>query len=143
MSENKLKGLELHSEPVQDIIGRPPGWMVRSGITMIFIILALLMLGCCLIKYPEILSAKIRINAYNLPAQVKARSTGRGRKRGGERGQESWVDSLPLRQTDFLCPGTFFLLITEDDMRRCGYIRIKSPPSPEVEHLGTAGMLQG
>ena len=63
----------------------------------------------------------------------KARSTGRGGNRGGERGQESWVDSLPLRQTDFLCPGTFFLLITEDDMRRCGYLRIKSPPSPEVQ----------
>ena len=71
----------------------------------------------------------------------KARSTGRGGNRGGERGQESWVDSLPLRQTDLLCPGTFFLLITEDDMRRCGYLRIKSPPSPEVQ--GASWVMMG
>lgn len=90
MSENKLKGLELHSEPVQDIIGRPPGWMVRSGITMIFIILALLLIGCYFIKYPEILSATIKINAYNLPAQVKARSTGR-------------IDTLFVNDGDAVC----------------------------------------
>ena len=77
MSEEKHKDIELHSEPVQDIIGRPPGWMVRSGITVIFLVLVVLLIGCCFIKYPEILSATIKINANNLPAQVKARSTGR------------------------------------------------------------------
>ena len=103
MSENKLKGLELHSEPVQDIIGRPPGWMVRSGITMIFIILALLLFGCCLIKYPEILSAKIKINAYNLPAQVKARSTGR-------------IDTLFVNDGDVVCTDQPLALIENTAM---------------------------
>lgn len=77
MSEEKHKRLELHSEPVQDIIGRPPGWMVRIGISLIFFILVLLLVGCYFIKYPEILKATIKINAYNLPAHIKARSTGR------------------------------------------------------------------
>ena len=74
---DKAKGLELHSEPVQEIMGRPPSWLVRSGITVIVTVIALLMVGSRFVKYPEILPAEIIINAYNLPAQVKARSSGR------------------------------------------------------------------
>lgn len=79
MSENKTttKSLELHSEPVQEILGRPPKRLVRCGISMIVAVLACLFIGSCFIKYPDILTATITINAYNLPAQVKARSTGR------------------------------------------------------------------
>lgn len=74
---DKAKGLELHSEPVQEIMGRPPGWLVRSGIAVIVTVVALLVVGSRFVKYPEILPAEITINAYNLPAQVKARSSGR------------------------------------------------------------------
>ncbi len=74
---DKAKGLELHSEPVQEIMGRPPGWLVRSGIAVIVTVVALLLLGSHFVKYPEILTADITINANNLPAQVKARSSGR------------------------------------------------------------------
>lgn len=77
MSEEKNNDIELHSEPVQDIIGSPPKWMIRYGITLIFLILSILLIGSSLIKYPEILSATIKINAYNLPVHIKARSTGR------------------------------------------------------------------
>ncbi len=74
---DKAKGLELHSEPVQEIMGRPPGWLVRSGIAVIVTVVALLLLGSHFVKYPEILTADITINANNLPAQVKVRSSGR------------------------------------------------------------------
>ncbi|MBR5911496.1 MAG: HlyD family efflux transporter periplasmic adaptor subunit [Bacteroidales bacterium] len=69
--------LELHSEPVRDILGRPPGWLVRSGIGIITAAVVVILIGCRFIKYPEILQATITINAHNLPAQVKARSSGR------------------------------------------------------------------
>ncbi len=69
--------LELHSEPVRDILGRPPGWLVRSGIGIITATVVVILIGCRFIKYPEILQATITINAHNLPAQVKARSSGR------------------------------------------------------------------
>ena len=72
-----LKGLELHSEPVQEILGRPPKWLIRSGISIITAVIVIILIGCHFIKYPEILQATITINAYNLPAQVKARSSGR------------------------------------------------------------------
>lgn len=69
--------LELHSDPVRDILGRPPGWLVRSGIGIITAAVVVILIGCRFIKYPEILQATITINAHNLPAQVKARSSGR------------------------------------------------------------------
>ena len=75
--KEKAKGLGLHGEPVQEIMGRPPGWLVRSGIAVMVTVVALLVVGSRFVKYPEILRAEITINAYNLPAQVKARSSGR------------------------------------------------------------------
>lgn len=75
--KDRAKGLELHSEPVQEILGRPPKWLVRSGIGIVTTVVVVLLIGCRFIKYPEILQATITINAHNLPAQVKARSSGR------------------------------------------------------------------
>lgn len=79
MSEEKTiaKGLDLHSEPVQEILGRPPGWLVRCGISVIVAVIIGLLIGSCYIKYPDVLTASITINANNLPAQVKSRATGR------------------------------------------------------------------
>ena len=77
MEKKHLKGLELHSEAVQEILGRPPKWLIRSGITIITAVVAILLIGCRFIKFPEILQATITINADHLPAQIKARSSGR------------------------------------------------------------------
>lgn len=79
MSEEKTKakGLDLHSEPVQEILGHPPGWLVRCGISVIVAVTVGLFIGSRCIKYPNILTASITVNANNLPAQVKSRATGR------------------------------------------------------------------
>ena len=79
MSEEKTKakGLDLHSEPVQEIQGHPPGWLVRCGISVIVAVTVGLFIGSRCIKYPNILTASITVNANNLPAQVKSRATGR------------------------------------------------------------------
>lgn len=71
----------------------------------------------------------------------KARSTGGGRKQGRWEGtgELGW---LTFPETDRLfVPRHFFLLITEDDMRRCRCLRIKSPPSPEVQ--GASWVMMG
>jgi hypothetical protein len=34
------ENIELRSEEVQEILGRPPQWIIRWGITIIFIIVA-------------------------------------------------------------------------------------------------------
>lgn len=50
---------ELHSEEVHEIINRPPSWLVRWGITLLFSLTVVLIGGCWLIKYPEIVSVPV------------------------------------------------------------------------------------
>lgn len=69
--------IELRSEPVQEIIGKDPNWIIRWGITVVFITVILLLIGTWVIKYPEIIPARIAITTQNPPVRVIARSSGK------------------------------------------------------------------
>lgn len=70
------KNRNFHSEEAQEIMGRAPSWVVRWGVTVIFIILALVVLGCCIIKYPEIITAPVSLTTVNAPSDLTARYDG-------------------------------------------------------------------
>lgn len=55
-----------HSREVQDILGKPPSWLIRWGITVLFLIIASLVGGCYFIKYPEV----ITVPATVVPVQT-------------------------------------------------------------------------
>ncbi len=69
--------LNLRSEEVQEILGRPPKWIVRVGISVIFVVVAGLFVGSYFLKYPDILPAPITVTTENLPAGVMAMTTGK------------------------------------------------------------------
>ena len=69
--------LNLRSEEVQEILGRPPRWIVRVGISIIFVVVAGLFTGSYFVKYPDILPATITVTTENLPAGVMAMTTGK------------------------------------------------------------------
>ena len=69
--------LELRSEPVQEIIGRDPNWLIRWGITVVFISVLVLLVGTWIIKYPEIVTSRIQITTRTPPIGVVARNTGK------------------------------------------------------------------
>ena len=71
------KNIELRSESVQEILGRPPRWIIRWGISIIFIIVAGLVVDSYFFKYPDVLTATITVTTENLPAGVMAKTTGR------------------------------------------------------------------
>lgn len=84
MSEQEKKkrfenhdNIELRSEEVQEILGRPPKWIIRWGITVLFIIVIGLFVGSYFFKYPDILEATITVTTENLPAGVTSKSSGR------------------------------------------------------------------
>ena len=79
MNEKTLlpENIELRSESVQEILGRPPRWIIRWGITIIFIIVAGLFVGSYFFKYPDVIQATITVTTENLPAGVMAKTTGR------------------------------------------------------------------
>ena len=69
-----LDNIELRSESVQDILTRPPHWMIRWGNTIIFIILLMILLMSYFIKYPEFVPAPIIVTSQNPPEKLLTRT---------------------------------------------------------------------
>lgn len=69
--------LDVRSEEVQEIIGRPPYWLIRWGITAFFAVLALVLLSAAVIKYPEVIEAPLRLTAINAPQSLESRTGGK------------------------------------------------------------------
>ena len=57
--KDRLKGLSTRCEEIQEIMGRPPGWMLRWGILVIFLIVCALLTGSYFIRLPQTLPIKI------------------------------------------------------------------------------------
>ncbi len=69
--------IEIRSEEVQEILGTPPSWIIRWGITIMVVVLAGLLLGSWFFKYPDVIDSAIIITTENPPAAVIAKSTGK------------------------------------------------------------------
>lgn len=76
--ESKNKRIEFRSEPVQEILGMVPSWIIRWGTTLFFGIIILLLVGSWFFKYPEVVpNLDIEVVTTQPPADVVARSTGK------------------------------------------------------------------
>jgi len=73
MKEN----IELRSNEVQEILSRPPKWIVRWGITIILAVVLIIVTGSWFFKYPDIISANIVLTTENPPAPVLAKISGK------------------------------------------------------------------
>jgi multidrug resistance efflux pump len=75
-NRNKTNNLHLRSEEVQEIIATPPAWLIRWGITLVFILTSLIILLSFLIKYPDFVQAKALVTTKEPTERVIARSSG-------------------------------------------------------------------
>lgn len=66
----------FHSEDTQEILGHIPSWIIRWGITVIFSIFVIIIIGCCFIKYPERVNGTVIITTVNAPLDVVVKSSG-------------------------------------------------------------------
>ncbi len=69
--------IEIRSEEVQEIFGQAPSWILRWGMTLIFSIIAALILGSWIIKYPERVSARVTVTTAVPPARLMSQASGR------------------------------------------------------------------
>ncbi|NII83148.1 HlyD family efflux transporter periplasmic adaptor subunit [Pedobacter sp. SG908] len=67
----------LHSEDIQEIIAKPPSWLLKRGIGLIFLTIILVLSLSTVIKYPNKVSAVLKINAINGPKMVSNRQAGK------------------------------------------------------------------
>ena len=57
--ENIDKNIELRSDKVRSIIGQIPPWIIRSGITIILLVIIALLVGSYYFKYPYTISTSV------------------------------------------------------------------------------------
>ena len=75
--EKKYKEIELRSEEVQEVMSEIPPWILRRGITILFVIVMALLIGSWFYKYPDTITAEITVTSLEPPASIIARSTGK------------------------------------------------------------------
>lgn len=80
-SQEKHSGIESsHCEEVQDILGYIPGWIIRSGISLIALIVLAFLAFAWIFRYPDLITAPIIVSNENPPVPVMARADGRIQK---------------------------------------------------------------
>lgn len=73
----KPKEINLRSEEINELLGTPPRWIVRSGIGVLFVVVLGLIVGSAFFQYPEIITAKVVVSTENPPSMVVARMGGK------------------------------------------------------------------
>jgi HlyD family secretion protein len=75
--ESSQRKIELQGNEVEDMLGRVPGWITRNGILLFLFLLALLIFGSWMFRYPDIKRARILVTSVNPPADLHARTSGK------------------------------------------------------------------
>lgn len=66
-----------HSPRVSALLGKPPSWLVRWGTVVIFTVIALLLIGAAIVRYPEVIRAPITLVGSHPPQKLLAQQGGR------------------------------------------------------------------
>ncbi len=75
--DNKNEDIELRSEEFQEVLGEVPGWLLRWGIILVASIIALLLIGSSIFKYPEVISSSMVLTGTSPVASVVAKTSGK------------------------------------------------------------------
>ncbi len=76
-AEEQKKNIELRHETIQELLGNPPGWLTRYGITIFFIIIILLIIGSYFFKYPQVVKSSVIVTTERPPVWIVAQSSGK------------------------------------------------------------------
>jgi len=73
-----LNQTEIRTGEIDEILGKTPNRIIRWGVTVIFAVIVLVLIGSWFFKYPEVTSAaNIQITTLAPPADVVARESGK------------------------------------------------------------------
>lgn len=66
----------MYSDPVKEIMGNPPGRIVRWGTVVMFSVFVLFIMFAWLIRYPDTIPAPVEITTANPPVTLSTKITG-------------------------------------------------------------------
>jgi multidrug efflux pump subunit AcrA (membrane-fusion protein) len=67
---------DLHSEDLQEIIAKPPSWLLQRGISFILFTILMIFGISVFIEYPETINTTLKINATNAPKVMLSKING-------------------------------------------------------------------
>lgn len=70
-------GLLLRSAEVSEIISSRPGFLIRWGISIFFLLLLMIIMATFFIHYPDVVAAKAKLTSINAPKEVKTKTNGK------------------------------------------------------------------
>ncbi len=73
----RIDELDERSDQVREVMGKAPGWTIAWGTTVIFICFALLLLLLYIVKYPDLVQARIVITTPLPPTGIVAQADGK------------------------------------------------------------------
>lgn len=74
--DEKKTHIELKHEAIQELLGNPPGWLTRWGITVFFGVIAALLIGCYFFQYPDMVTAPVVVTTEQPVAWIVAKGSG-------------------------------------------------------------------
>ena len=115
-SEKENKRIEFRSEPVQEILGTIPSWIIRWGTTLFFSIIVLLLVGSWYFSYPEVVpNLDVELVTTDPPAEVVARSSGK-------------IDEIFIRDKQMVAVGDSIAVIDVESREVVGSIPVGGEP---------------
>lgn len=71
------EGIELYSrESSSDMLGDMPNWLIHTGSYIVYGLIAVLLVGSCVFKYPDIVTANVSIDDYSKTDWIMANEDG-------------------------------------------------------------------
>jgi hypothetical protein len=72
VAASKIADLEERCEYAQEVLGRPPAWLVRWGKTVVFAVLAVVAWLGWVVRYPDVVPARIVVATLSPPVPIVA-----------------------------------------------------------------------
>jgi multidrug efflux pump subunit AcrA (membrane-fusion protein) len=95
---NKRYHIINEREDIQFLLGNPPSWTMRYGIMVVAIVFSVLLLLSYVIKYPDVVTARVVLTTENPPIRMLAPTSGR-------------VQTLLVRENDTVSAGTLLAVL--------------------------------
>lgn len=129
-------------EEIQDIITSIPSWIIRWGVSLVFVVLASILFLASIIQYPDIIATDMSINSLNAPKVVLARQSGKLEKLLVEEGTLVVQGQHLAFLESTAKPEDIFILIKELKILQSEIIRNKIT-NTEVSYKLQLGEIQG
>ena len=76
MPQAEQRDIEIRSDEVQEILSHTPNWMIRWGITSIFLLLLILIGISYFVKYPDVIKGNITLTTEVPPVKLVSKTNG-------------------------------------------------------------------